>query len=83
MQIDWWAPRIDFMWDDESDQLYVNEINTIPWAMQLHLWQSSWLSISEFFDILISNAIFRQQQQHNSSTEFSSQIVDLTVNLKK
>lgn len=81
--VDWWAPRIDFLWDEKNDKLYVNEINTIPWAMQLHLRTASWLSIKEFFDILIKNAQYRQERRNRLSTDFTSSIVDLTVNLKK
>ena len=83
MIIDWWAPRIDFLWDEKNNDLYVNEINTIPWAMQLHLWQASGMWIDEFFKILLDNAFYRQELKNKKSVEFSSSVVDLTIDLKK
>ena len=83
MMIDWWAPRIDFLWDEKNNDLYVNEINTIPWAMQLHLWQASGMWIDEFFKILLDNAFYRQELKNKKSVEFSSSVIDLTVDLKK
>ena len=83
MMIDWWAPRIDFLWDSKNNKLYVNEINTIPWAMQLHLWQASGMGIQEFYNILLDNAFYRNEMQNKKSVEYSSSLVDLTVNLKK
>jgi D-alanine-D-alanine ligase len=83
LHIDGGAPRIDFLRDEKTDKLYVNEINTIPGSMQLHLRESSGIKITEFFNILIENAFWRQEQEKQKSIEFNSSIVDLTVNFKK
>jgi len=79
LHIDGGAPRIDFLWDEKNDVLYVNEINTIPGSMQLHLRDASGVKIKEYFDILIENAFWRRDQEKLKSTEFSSSIVDLAV----
>jgi D-alanine-D-alanine ligase len=83
LHIDGGAPRIDFLRDEKNDQLYVNEINTIPGSMQIHLRDASGIKITEFFDILIENAFWRRDQEKLKSIEFNSSIVDLTVNFKK
>lgn len=83
LHIDGWAPRIDFLRDEKNDKLYVNEINTIPGAMQIHLRNASGLEVKDFFNTLIDSAFYRQKQKHEVSTDFSSSIVDLTVHLKK
>ena len=83
LHIDGGAPRIDFLRDEKNDLLYVNEINTIPWAMQIHLRTASGMDIKDFYNTLIDTAFYRQAQQHAVSTDFSSSIVDLTVHLKK
>ena len=83
LHIDGGAPRIDFLRDEKNDQLYVNEINTIPGSLQLHLWDASGVKIVEFFNLLIDNAFWRRDQEKNKSISFTSSIVDLTVNYKK
>ena len=83
LHVDGGAPRIDFLWDEKNDILYVNEINTIPGAMQLHLWNASGVRTEEFFDMLVENAFWRRDQEKQKSIEFSSSIIDLTVNFKK
>lgn len=83
LQIDWWAPRIDFLREENTDNIYINEINTIPWAMQLHLRTASNISINKFFDTLIENSLYRQQQIKSKSDNFESQVIDITVNFKK
>ncbi|MBQ7074765.1 hypothetical protein IJM86_07135 [bacterium] len=74
---------MDFLRDEKNDKLYVNEINTIPGAMQIHLRNASGLEVKDFFNTLIDSAFYRQKQKHEVSTDFSSSIVDLTVHLKK
>lgn len=32
--------RIDFLWDPESDEVFVNEINTIPGSLSKYLWEA-------------------------------------------
>lgn len=83
LHIDGGAPRIDFLRDEKNDELYVNEINTIPGALQLHLWEASGISMKNFFEILIESAIYRRNEEQTTSTLFSSGIVDLTVSFKK
>jgi D-alanine-D-alanine ligase len=83
LHIDGGAPRIDFLRDEKADKLYVNEINTIPGALQIHLRNSSTIESIEFFNLLIENAFWRREQEKQKSIEFSSSIVDLTVNFKK
>lgn len=83
LQIDWWAPRIDFLREDWSSNVYVNEINTIPWAMQLHLWLASWFTTTSFLNKLIDTAIYRRDKMKSKSNNFNSSVIDITVNFKK
>jgi D-alanine-D-alanine ligase len=81
--IDGGAPRIDFLRDEKNDQLYVNEINTIPGSLQIHLRDASGVKIKDFFQLLIDQAFWRREQEQKKSVSFTSSIVDLTVNYKK
>jgi len=78
----WWAPRIDFLYDEKEDNLYVNEINPIPWAMQVHLWEKSWTTQTEFFKDLIESAI-TQNERRKVNIDFKSNILDHTISFMK
>lgn len=78
----WGAPRIDYLYDEKNDKLYVNEINPIPGAMQMHLWDKSGLSQVEFMHTLINSAI-TQNARRNVNTEFKSNILDHTISFMK
>ena len=47
--------RIDFMIDKDTDELYVNEINTIPGSLSYYLWPN--IPYTELLEILINDAI--------------------------
>jgi D-alanine-D-alanine ligase len=59
--------RADFLLDRETNQLYMNEINTIPGftkiSMYPKLWEASGLPYSNLLDRLIEFAFDRQQQK--------------------
>lgn len=76
------APRIDYLYDEKNDKLYVNEINPIPGAMQMHLWEKSGLSQIDFMHTLVNSAI-AQNDRRNVNTEFKSNILDHTISFMK
>jgi D-alanine-D-alanine ligase len=53
--------RVDFLMDTTNNEVYVNEINTIPgfteMSMYPRMWQASGLSFSELLDRLIELAM--------------------------
>jgi len=77
-----WAPRIDFLYDTQADQLYINEINTIPGALQVYLWEKSWLSVPNFLWALIDTAIVKNKQK-KLNIDFKSNIIDYTIGFQK
>lgn len=58
--------RVDFLLDRETDQLYLNELNTIPGFTQISmypkLWLASGLSYPELVDRLIELALQRKAE---------------------
>ncbi len=78
----WWAPRIDFLYDEKENKLYVNEINPIPWAMQIHLWEKSGFTQTEFLKNLIDSA-FTQNERRKVNIDFKSNILDHTISFMK
>ncbi len=64
--------RVDFLLDKDTNQYYLNEVNTIPGFTQISmypkLWEASGLSYPELVDCLIELAIERHVER--SSTEW-------------
>lgn len=49
--------RIDFIIDQKNDEIYVNEINTIPGSLSCYLWQHSGIAFTSMLDQLIEGCI--------------------------
>lgn len=67
--------RVDFFFDDAHQQLYFNEVNTIPGFTSISfyplLWSRSGLDMSALLDCLIDTAILQQQARFALVTDFS------------
>ena len=55
--------RIDFLMDAESNQVFVNEINTIPGSLAYYLWTDAGVSFSELMDRLVNLALERERKR--------------------
>lgn len=59
--------RVDFFWDEEKDQLYINEINTLPgftpFSMYPMMWKEAGKSYSQLIDELIGLGLERYQEK--------------------
>ncbi len=78
----WGAPRIDFLYDSKSWELYVNEINTIPWALQMHLWEKSGYSVGKFLQNLIDTGV-QKSLERKVNIDFTSNIIGHTIAFTK
>jgi D-alanine-D-alanine ligase len=65
--------RVDFLLDDISKQLYVNEVNTLPGftsiSMYPKLWEATGISYPELISRLIDLALERHQDRKQSRTD--------------
>lgn len=77
-----WAPRIDYLYDKIAWNLYVNEINTIPGALQMHLWVKSGMSVSEFLENLIAVGL-QKAKDKEINIDFQSNIIGHTIDFMK
>jgi D-alanine-D-alanine ligase len=64
--------RVDFFLEQESGQVYINEVNTMPGftriSMYPKLWEASGLTYSQLLDRLIELAIERHQDKQRNRT---------------
>lgn len=67
--------RIDFLMDDQSKEIFVNEINTIPGSLAFYLWEAAGMKYTEMLDKLISLAFSRQRKRENLRFEIDTNIL--------
>ncbi len=67
--------RIDFLYDEKADKIYVNEINTIPGSLAFYLWQPEGLQFPALMDILVEQAIDRQRQHEKMVFSYKTNLL--------
>ena len=59
----------------DSGELYVNEINTIPGSLSFYLWEQEGLSFSALLDELITLALQRMRREHTMIFSYDTNIL--------
>jgi D-alanine-D-alanine ligase len=67
--------RVDFLLDTAANQIFVNEINTIPGSLSFYLWEPLGLSYRELLDRLIELAFKRERESEELSLAFETDIL--------
>jgi len=67
--------RLDFILD-KNDNLFLNEINTIPGSMANYLFDKKSLDYSKLIDVLVSSAIHRKNQEDEIIKFFDTDVLD-------
>ena len=64
--------RIDYLYDQQKDVIYLNEVNTIPGSMAYYLFEGLGISYIKLMDILIRNASVKTLQPYFNSNILSN-----------
>ena len=67
--------RIDYLYDNQNQKLYANEINTIPGSFAFYLWEPSGVKYPELIDRLIGYAEKAHADKNRSNYAFESTIL--------
>ena len=67
--------RVDFLIDTATDQVFVNEINTIPGSLSFYLFEPKGLAFGELLERLIKLGLERKRAQDKLTTVYSSNIL--------
>ncbi len=67
--------RIDFMIDKDTNEIFVNEVNTIPGSLSFHLWKATNLNYTEMLDEIIELALKRNREEKNLTFSFDTNIL--------
>ncbi len=67
--------RIDFIIDQDTGNIYVNEVNTIPGSLSFHLWKETSLQYTDLLNKLIDLSLKRNREEQNMIFSFDSNIL--------
>ena len=67
--------RIDYMFDKESETIYITEINTIPGSLAYYLWENAGISYSSLIDRMIQYAEKAHNDKNLANYAYSSDIL--------
>jgi D-alanine-D-alanine ligase len=70
--------RVDFLVTPD-EQVYVNEINTIPGSLSFYLWEATDLPFSRLLDRLIEIALARHADRQKTTYTFDSSLLKKTL----
>ena len=76
--------RIDYLYDLDNNEIYVNEINNIPGSLSFYLYEPLGIDFTNFIDMLIKNAIINHSKKLSKITSFKSNVLNRkSTKLKK
>ena len=75
--------RIDFLIDEETNKVYVNEINTIPGALSWYLFEATGKKFEDVLDEAINIAIRRHTSREKLTFSYDQNILALTGGVKR
>ena len=68
--------RIDFLYDEKNNEVYVNEINSIPGSLSFYLWEKTNKDYPELLDDIINLGIINYKNKSKKTTTFKSNILE-------
>ncbi len=69
--------RVDVMVNADTDEVFVNEINTIPGSLSFYLWEASGINFSELMNRLVSLALKRKREQEHKTVSYDQNIFSM------
>lgn len=67
--------RIDFLMDSETQDIYINEINTIPGSLSFYLFEPKGIAFAQLLDQLIQLTLKRQRKQAQMICSYATNVL--------
>lgn len=74
--------RVDVMIDEKDNNIYVNEINTIPGSLSFYLWEASGITFPQLMDRLVQLALKRKREIDRKTFTYDQNIFSLGGGVK-
>ncbi len=74
--------RVDVMVDEKDNNIYVNEINTIPGSLSFYLWEASGITFPQLMDKLVQLALKRKRAIERKTFTYDHNIFSLGGGVK-
>ena len=68
--------RIDFMIDMDTNEVYLNEINTIPGSLAFYLWEPLGMKYEHLLDNMIQLALKADRENHKVVYSFETNVLE-------
>jgi D-alanine-D-alanine ligase len=71
--------RVDFLVNEANNQIFVNEINTIPGSIAFYLWEATGVKFTELIDRLVNLAIAAYKEKNDITYSYDSKLLKSIV----
>jgi len=75
--------RIDYIIDKDDEQIYINEINTIPGSFSFYLWKHNGIEYPELIDRLVEIAEKANEDKNKNNYTYKSDIIGNISKIEK
>lgn len=67
--------RIDFLLNDETKEIWFNEINTTPGSLSFYLWEATGVSFADLLDEVVNLALKRKREEDTVTYSFDTNVL--------
>ena len=67
--------RIDFMIDNKTNKVYINEINSIPGSLAYYLWDQDGIDFEKQCDLMVENALKMYREKEKKTYSFDTNVL--------
>ena len=67
--------RVDFLLNKETDELFTNEINTLPGTLYHHLWKKSGIEIHTVLEMMLKNGMKCWKQSQEIHNDYATDVL--------
>lgn len=68
--------RVDFLVDSKTQEVYVNEVNTIPGDISFYLWEEKGIKFNDLLDEIITIGIKNHKKRNNKIKSFDNNVFE-------
>ena len=67
--------RVDFLMDVDKNQVYVNEVNTIPGSLAYYLFESEGVSFTRLLNMMMDDLLYKERVKKQQITSYETNLL--------